>query len=265
MWVYDINKEKWNSESSSSLVVPSPRSDFAHARYQNNFIIFGGAGDTELFNDIYIYNAADREWKSITVATSPYPSPRKAACMAVSDDFILIYGGIDSTGYNNELWKFDWSTQRYTLFDSSNSTPKVAFSQSHIESNSDNQLIFKVYLGETEGGGQHAYIYEYNLATNRWSSIYDIGVNYNIGRTRAAIFMINDAIITAGGSAWYSFSDDRISIHRTPLDKNDDNIVEYLPDYTYSAGSVYYKNKIYIHGGGYSFGDLSLSNMVKMI
>jgi hypothetical protein len=36
-----------------------------------------------------------------------------------------------------------------------------------------------------------------------------------------------------------------------------------LPDNTYHGASAYYKSKIYIHGGGYRFGDLPLSSLVK--
>lgn len=62
IWNYHLNKESWSPVSYQSSVVPSPRSEFAHARYQDDFIIFGGQGDTELFNDIYRYSTKDREW-----------------------------------------------------------------------------------------------------------------------------------------------------------------------------------------------------------
>jgi hypothetical protein len=47
MWFYDINEGDWSPVSFKSSVVPSPRSEFAHSRYQDGFIIFGGKVDIE--------------------------------------------------------------------------------------------------------------------------------------------------------------------------------------------------------------------------
>jgi hypothetical protein len=79
--------------------------------------------------------------------------------MAVADDLILINGAI----YSNELWKFEWATQSYTILDSSNNTLKSAFSQYHIDTNSDNNTIYRIYMGEKEEGSPMAFVYEYNL------------------------------------------------------------------------------------------------------
>jgi hypothetical protein len=42
MWAYDIKKQDWTPINIQSLILPPPRSDFAHAKYQNELIIFGG-------------------------------------------------------------------------------------------------------------------------------------------------------------------------------------------------------------------------------
>jgi hypothetical protein len=137
MWSYDINKEEWSPISFQSSVVPSPRSDFAHVRNQDDFIIFGGKGDTEEFNDIYRYSTKDREGKEFSSVSDIVPSARRAACMAAADDFILIFGGLQVSMYSNELCKFDWGTKSYTLLESPNSPPKAAYSHCHIDKNSD--------------------------------------------------------------------------------------------------------------------------------
>jgi hypothetical protein len=52
MWTYDINKEDWSPVSFQSSVVPSSRSEFSHARYQEDFII---SEVKEIMNYIMIY------------------------------------------------------------------------------------------------------------------------------------------------------------------------------------------------------------------
>jgi hypothetical protein len=56
MWRYDLNEENWSPVPVHSSTQPSPRSEFAHGIYLDDFIVFGGKGDTELYNDLYIFN-----------------------------------------------------------------------------------------------------------------------------------------------------------------------------------------------------------------
>ncbi|NBU05237.1 MAG: hypothetical protein EBT39_02655, partial [Sphingobacteriia bacterium] len=56
----------------------------------------------------------------------------------------------------------------YTLLESPNSPPKVAYSKCHIDKNSDNQMIFKVYIGEAEGETPIVFFYECNLYLQKW-------------------------------------------------------------------------------------------------
>ncbi len=262
MWTYDISREFWSPVSFKSSVLPSPRSEFAHARYQDDFIIFGGIGDTELLSDIYIYNTRNREWEQVTSESDVVPSARRAACMAASDDFILIFGGIEATGYSNELWKFDWGTYSFTLLESERYLPGAAYSQCHIDRNSDNQKTFKVYTGETEGKTNISFIYEYNLAIDKWRTIQDWAIDPQIGRSKAAVFMINDTIISAGGIIMNFASFSTIFTLNVKSPEEPPAEVGSLPTNTFYGASIYYKNKIYIHGGGYSFGDLPLSSIV---
>jgi N-acetylneuraminic acid mutarotase len=201
MWTFDIDidieEENWNWSpvSFKSSIKPSPRSDFAHARYLDNFIIFGGRRGTELLNDIYRYNTKAREWKEIISNSAEMPTARRAACMAASDDFIVIFGGIEASGYSNELWRFEWGTQTFTLLGSYSPPPKTAFSQCHIENNG--KVIFKAYGVEKEG--EEPFIYEYNFETDRWTHP-DFNKNTKyIQGNRSPLFMLNDSIISAGG------------------------------------------------------------------
>jgi hypothetical protein len=64
----------------------------------------------------------------------------------------------------------------------------------------------------------------------------------------------------AGGNDSSKSSTDSIDIFNTKT-REFKNIGK-LPDNTYYVASAYYKNKIYIHGGGNSFGNLSLKGTV---
>jgi hypothetical protein len=261
MWTFDIREENWSSVPLKSSIVPSPRSEFAHARYQDSIIIYGGKGEQDLYNDLYLYNLVKNEWELVSTNPSPKPSARRAACLAASDDFFLIFGGVESSGYSNELWKFEWASNSYTLYDSRGAPPASAFSQCHIELNSNSEMIFKVYMGENDGESPIAFIYEYNLATNKWKAIQELSYDYRIARSKAATFMIKDNLIVGGGSLWNYWAREYIDILN--ISTGEVKRSSYLPENIYYGASTYYKNKIYIHGGGDNFGALPLKNMVK--
>jgi N-acetylneuraminic acid mutarotase len=92
MWRFDLIKESWSPVPVLSYTQPSSRSEFAHAIYLDEIMVFGGKGNTntELYNDLYIYNVRSSEWNLVTANSSIIPAPRRGACMAVSDDFFLI-------------------------------------------------------------------------------------------------------------------------------------------------------------------------------
>ena len=51
----------------------------------------------------------------MNVLSTDFPSPRSGACMVYINGFLYIYGGKNSGGLMNELWKFDLKTKTYVL------------------------------------------------------------------------------------------------------------------------------------------------------
>lgn len=244
MWKFDISNEVWSSIPIEDSFLPPPRSEFGHAKFEDNLIVFGGKGETDLFNDLYTYNIKLNKWELISNDSTSKPSARRASCLAATDEFIVIYGGVEAKGYSNELWKFEWSTNNYILLDNTNAPPESAFSQCHIYRNSDNQMLFQVYMGENDGESPIAFIYEYNLSTNVWTTIQEPSYDYRIARSKAAIFMIKDQLILAGGSLWNYFSQNYIDI--LDVKSGQVNRVNYLPANTFYGASAYYLSLIHI-------------------
>ena len=177
MWRYDLNEENWSPVPVLSSTQPTPRSEFAHAIYQDNFIVFGGKGDTELYNDLYTYKVRASEWNLVPVYSTIIPAARKGACMAVSDDFFLIFGGETASGYSNELWKFEYSSSSYTLLESPITVPKLAFSNCHIDTNSEGHPIFHVYMGQIHHSYSISSLYGYNITLGTWFSVVEAFYN----------------------------------------------------------------------------------------
>lgn len=260
MWRFDLDIEEWNPVPIQSTTVPPPRSEFAHSRVEEIIIMFGGKGDTGLLNDLYTYNLRNKEWALINHESTKMPTSRRGACLAAVEGISLIFGGITSAGYSNELWKFDWSSKTYKLLYSGNTVPPAAFTKCQISYDSEDNMMFIVYSGETPSQIPLTEVYSYNLATSNWT-YKENSLFYTIANSKTAAFLINDKIIRAGGSDNGYGSERDISIYDTNTGAI--HFAGNLPYNTYSAASVFYRDKIYIHGGGDSYGTLLLEDIVK--
>jgi N-acetylneuraminic acid mutarotase len=92
MWSFDIETETWSPAPVKSTIVPVARSDFAHGKIEENLIMFGGKGDFELLNDLYLFNLSNNEWQHIDIKSIAKPSPRRGACLASTNSISYIYG-----------------------------------------------------------------------------------------------------------------------------------------------------------------------------
>jgi hypothetical protein len=259
MWSFDIETEDYSPVSIKSFISPSPRSDIAHTRLGSDIILFGGKSDTELLNDLYAFNLLLQEWKSVETDSLDMPTPRRASCIAATQDYILIFGGITATGYSNELWKFDWGTKEYNLLNPSNPPPISAFSQCEIY-NAGTETIFRVYMGETEGEKALTFIYEYYLNTNQWNVIKPAETN-DMSVIKAGFYLFDDKLIAVGGCSQNAYSYNGVYV--MDLTTEVVSTATYLPQETFYAASVFYKDKIYIHGGAESYSWLPLRENVK--
>ncbi len=121
-------------------------------------------------------------------------------------------------------------------------------------------MVFMTYVGEKTGHvNQKEFIY-YNLKTSEWTSQKAVYPTNEL-RAKSSVFKIKDKIIRAGGSQRDVYSND--DIYLFDINTGAVNLVGTLPFKIYSAASIFYMNKIYISGGGDSFGRLQLENVVK--
>jgi hypothetical protein len=263
MWKFDLKIEKWEPISYQSTILPTPRSDFAYVRNQDSFIMFGGLSDAGLLNDLHTFNLKTNEWEMMEIRTVISPTPRSGSCLVSNYEYIFIFGGNTGSSYSNELWKFNKSTRVYELVITKNEgPPPSAFSNCYLTTNAQQEILFQVYMGEKNGGSPTSFFYQYNLSANQWTRIRDITEGSDkIARSKTAAYKILDKLVIAGGVKRDSESHSDINI----LDVRTGRITYLgnLPSHTFYGASMYYKDKIYIHGGAYSFGNLPLKDIAK--
>jgi hypothetical protein len=62
-----------------SFTHPAPRADFASVVFENRMFIFGGTGQKQRLNDLWMYSPDSNQWKCLLVRGS-VPSPRFVLC-----------------------------------------------------------------------------------------------------------------------------------------------------------------------------------------
>lgn len=257
MWKLDLKKEIWSPYETTGTE-PTGRSDFSHVKIGNNLVVYGGLGKEGLLGDIYSLNIEQKTWDQFTINSVSKPSPRKGACMVNIGYFIYIFGGITDTGYTNELWKLDIDTKEFELIIGRGDIPiEIAYANCQIVDR-NKEFFMQIYTGQTIGAVASPFIYEYNLDNKVWSQV-NLNPIQPYMRSKAASIILGDKLIVAGGNLLDSRSFD--TIESVDLKTSEVKTIGTLVSKPFHAASVYYKDKIYIQGGGDSFGTFSLANL----
>ncbi len=165
--------------------------------------------------------------------------------------------GKSSSGYNDEIWKFDWSTRKYEL--TASSGIRSGFTKCSITLNSNHDEILEVYLGETDAEAPIPHLYQLNTRSYE-KTLIEVPSSYSSFIPRSAAIKLDDEIIIAGGKRLIYTVKSEVFIVDTALQTVK---TAYLDSPNYSAASIYYKDKIYIHGGGGSYGALPLEDIIR--
>jgi Galactose oxidase, central domain/Tyrosine-protein kinase ephrin type A/B receptor-like len=233
LWVYNTLAESWTSAVTKGNS-PSERSSHAAASYGNVLLIWGGEGTSGYLSNMYMYNSLTEIWTQITPSSVSSPSDRKGACMVFEMPFAYIFGGITAYGVSNELWKYDFSYNKYTLVSKYNSSG-VSYSNCQLEDN-----IFYSLCGSAQGGHSFSFYLEYNLSSNIWNSIsssscYTQGIDIKLGYS---LIDFGGRYDNRGSSSYFSFLNN--------------NSYQYLPTSygPYNLGFAYLGSVLYFLYGG---------------
>lgn len=258
IWTFDLHSNHWEPITTQADILAEPRSEFASTRVGEILIVFGGISDSVLLGDMHYFNFRTQELNFVEPRSVMSPSRRKGSCMAAAGENIFIFGGITNEGYSDELWLFDSGSSTYTLLKTYGEGPtKTARGNCKAYVNTNNEVIFETYIGETVGRQPLSSIYSYNYTKNTWTCIKQ-HTKEDFSRSQAAALYMNDKLLVAGGAFRSFLSNDHI--HFYDLKTKTTELAGKLPHRVFNAGSVFYENKLYIYGGQADFNGLPLVN-----
>lgn len=257
IWKYDLKNEYWSPYLIQSKQ-PDARSEFGYVKNGDMFIMYGGQGDEGLLDDMYLLDLKNELWEEVTVRSKVKPVARKGTCMAVTGYTIIIFGGKTLAGYTNEIWTFDFGTGEYTMLDTEGDIPPpLAYSKCSIRTGEEGEE-FLVFFGESTGVKAQSGVYSLNLTEKKWTKVR--GRFYDpISRSEASAVLLDNRVLLAGGHEAGTTA--HSEIYDLDLVTDQYTLIGNLPKNSFSASMVYYEDKLFIHGGGYSFSTLSIRNI----
>jgi N-acetylneuraminic acid mutarotase len=168
MWSYDIEAEVWTSEKMDGEI-PVPRSGYSSCTVGDRIYIYGGEGESQLYQDLFVFDANTKTWSEITGLD--LPSARKNACMACIFPNFVIFGGTTVKGYDGDLFSISLAkktTQRLSTSDNIDSPGTRAYAQCWGYSLPNGEKEFLVANGETDGETPYSTLYTYSLSSRSW-------------------------------------------------------------------------------------------------
>jgi hypothetical protein len=180
--------------------------------------------------------------------------------MGSARGLIFIFGGHTDSGHSNQLWIFNPEFNTYTLINPQGEKPPLSAygnCKAYVDSHGD--IIFETFLGETANHYSISSIYRFNHTKQAWNSIIaDTKKEY--GRDYVSTLYIGDHLLIAGGDINRFYVNNIVYVYDVSTDVL--TSVAELPYNSFNGASVFYKNKLYIHGGGSSYMDISLFDVI---
>ena len=194
-----------------------------------------------------MYNTLTNIWEVVEIKSRINPTGVEGACMEVYNDDLYIFGGKNEFRSNNLLWKFNLGSNEYTLLSSEkyNSPTAVAYSTCYA-------IHHKMYViyGVLDDTTSPRSIHIFDLETYQWT-ISDLTISSEVGNVASA--KVGASIIIANGSRWGNWAYNDVWVINV-----ESNNIEHMLDLdwnTFAESSVYYKNSLYVFGGGDSLAD----------
>lgn len=163
IWIYNPQLSSWTAGISQGAS-PTGRSNHAAASCGNLLLIWGGEDVSGYLSDMYLYNTLQAIWTEIIPSSNTLPSDRAGACAVYDINLAYIFGGITTYGVSGELWKFDFSSNMYTLV-SKYQNSGVSYPNCQLNHN-----IFSSLCGSDNNGNVFSYHLAFDLVSNTWTS-----------------------------------------------------------------------------------------------
>ncbi len=174
-WIYDLSDNTWTQGTTAIGLTARGGSALATVYGDDKIILFGGSdgsgncdgSGSNSCNGTWIYDLSDNIWTNMAPSTSPGARYAHAMSVIYSEDKILLFGGIDSWGYDAETWIYDLSDNIWVNKNPAYSVTERQGHQLATISNTDKIVVF----GGDASGTYADDTWLYDVSSNGWTEI----------------------------------------------------------------------------------------------
>lgn len=111
---YDTISNEWRKIVTDDIP-PTPRDCHSCVIKDASIYIFGGNCGYNFVNDFYEYRISSNSWHEIISSDSTSrPTPRHSHIAAIYENYMIVFGGIDSQKPRNDLYLFNFRSNKWT-------------------------------------------------------------------------------------------------------------------------------------------------------
>eukprot|EP01080_Neovahlkampfia_damariscottae_P006507 gene6507-10515_t len=228
--------------------LPSTRCWHSSTVYDNSFVVMGGCGDYEYFNDIYKYQYNFQKWLKM-----PIKLPKLLAKHSTVkfEDSLFVFGGMfyeKKFFINNDLFEIS-SLKDIKKVECSGDIPSERFGHSAVVYNS----CMYVFGGQNEKTTNNE-LYELNFQTKKWTKIETEGDLPTI-RTDHTCLIYKNSMIVIGGLESFDHISQNLSqrlVYQYFFEQKKWKYIEFTGDFPFKLSqhtSVLVGDEIFSFGG----------------
>lgn len=251
VWSFDTSTEIWK-EIPIEGWIPEARSKYCGTSDGESIIVYGGKGQNGLLDDLLIFNTFTRSWVAYETTEDSKPAARSGGCLGIYTPLIFIFGGTTRSGQTSDLWVYNLGTQLYEKLYSGDYSelPPTQYGSCEARKEGDD-IFFYTMFGETLAETPQQVVYKFSYLNKIWQEVYNPVFEVKYTRSMAAVLLLNDRILVAGGQTWGLLA--RKEIRYLDMNTFTYHDLGTLPQAMFASSYVYFKRTLYIHGGGDSF------------
>ena len=215
---------------------------------RHELVLFGGFTESGYFNDVWIYDIAEKEWRESELAGTS-PSPRGAMSFSYNpeNDYFVMFGGFSNLGFFSDTWVLDPSAEAWLEVTPENSPPPVRSRMVYYDA-AGVSTFFGGDMIPSEGhqGSPVPYgkTWAYDAMDKTWTEISTDGgpspralngIAYDSDSKSIVIFGGTDTLIDDANFVGHEFQDTWVFAHNA---SNDFTTIEYVLPIAAGAAAI---------------------------
>ena len=208
-WTYDTSTDIWTKQNPTTK--PSARRFHAMAYDSNEkkVVLFGGVGKYSYSDETWTYDTSTDIWTKQNPTTKPSAREAHAIAYDSTNNKVVLFGGYDSSGYNDETWTYDginWEKQNPTT------KPSARLRHAMAYDSTNNKVVL---FGESGPSGRNDETWTYDGSdwtnenpTTKPSARYGHAMAYDSTNKEVVLFGGLDSSLNWNDETWtYDGSD----------------------------------------------------------